>query len=288
MRKTSRLAVILVATAAVLGSAAGTAVAVDPPATGSHSPAIEPVRDAELAELVRLSDPGTLTDLHDGEQRMNRIAEIFTGHKDRRGIFAVFYRNILRDANPLLDQGRFDDPVWARKVSYAFFHEYLANLHGHLTGGPVTPGWQRYYAMAADPARSAGRVAGAGLDAHLLIDFPKAIAETGTRLENTRDFFTIGDALIGTTHNITDELKAEYGAQLADFFNLYFVGKAGDVVLGDGNTSYVLFQSVRGTALSQGIAMKNELTCGPAELSMQGLYYTAEAVFDGLEAAGWV
>ncbi|MFC9895322.1 DUF5995 family protein [Nocardia sp. NPDC127579] len=283
MRKsTLALAAAVTVATATLGTAAP-ALAAPTAVTAVTAPTA-----AEQAELIRLSDPATLRDLHDGQQRMERIAEIYIGHGDRAGVFAVFYRNILRDANPLLDAGDFDDPAWAREVSAAFFHRYLENLHGHLTGGPVTPQWQRYYAMAADPAVSAGRVAATGLDAHLLIDFPAAIAQTHTTAAHTRDFFAIGDSLIGTTDRITDELETLYGAKLADFFHLYFVGSAADLVIGEHRTTYVLFQGIRGTSLASGIAMTDPITAGPAELSMQALYWTAETVFDGLAAVGQI
>ncbi|MFE3798755.1 hypothetical protein KHQ06_36565 [Nocardia tengchongensis] len=273
------------ATALLTGSAAGVAAADQPIVAVS---AINGIDGSELAELVRLSDPATLTDLHDGERRADRIAAILAGSHDRRGIFAVFYREILRDANPMLDAGDFDDPRWARAVSIEFFRQYLQNLHGHLTGGPVTQGWQRYYAMAADPARSPGRVAATALDAHLLIDFPAAIAATNTHGDHTGDFFTIGDSLITTTNRITDELQATYGAQLARFFQLYFLGKAADRLIGQGNTSHVMFQSVRATALASGIVMQNPAACPTAQAGMSTLYHTAEAVFDGLEALGQI
>jgi len=228
---TSRLAMTLVAAATITGSATVTAAAENPaPAPAVDTTAATDI--AELAELVRLSDLATLGDLHEGQRRMDRIADILTARRDRRGIFAVFYRNILHDANPLLDAGDFDDPQWARAVSAEFFRLYLQNLHGHLTGGAVTPGWHRYYALAADPVRSPGRVAAAGLDAHLLIDFPKAIAATATRVDHTRDVFTIGNSLIDTTSRITGELQAVYGAKLAGFFGLYFLGKGADLLIG--------------------------------------------------------
>lgn len=286
MQKFSRVAAI----AALATVTTLTVGAVDTIATAAPvvTAAASAPTDAERAELIRLSDPDTLHDLHDGQQRIERIAQIFIEHEDRQGIFAVFYRNILRDANPLLDAGNFDDPAWAREVSLAFFHEYLVNLHGHLTGGPVTPSWQRYYSFAADPSRSAGRVAAAGLDAHLHIDFPLALAKTGTTVANTRDFFTIGDALIGTTTRITDELEALYGAKIGDFFHLFFLGAAADQVLGDGTTSYVLFQAVRATALADGLGLQNPATKGATELGMRAMYTTAETVFDGMDAAGLI
>ncbi len=217
---------------------------------------------------------------------MGRITAILTGSHDRRGIFAVFYREILRDANPLLDAGDLDDPQWARAVSIEFFRQYLQNLHGHLTSGPVTAGWQRYYAMAADPARSPGRTAATALDAHLLIDFPAAIAATDTHGEHTRDFFTIGNSLITTTNRITDELQATSGATLPGFFQLYFLGKAADRLIGQANTSHVMFQSVRASALASGIAMQNRPPARPPRLACAPSTHTAEAVFDGLEALG--
>ncbi|WP_405491945.1 DUF5995 family protein [Nocardia sp. NBC_00511] len=284
MMKRSRLAMFIAATAAIAVVSTGTATATPQ----SEPAAVTALDTAELAELTRLSDPATLVDLHDGARRMDRIAEVLTRNGDRRGIFAVFYRSILHDANPLLDAGNFDDPQWARAVSLEFFREYLVNLHGHLTGGAVTPGWQRYYDMAADPSRSPGRVAASALDAHLMVDFPAALAATGTRVENTRDFFAIGDSLINTTGHITDELHAIYGAKLAGFFGLYFVGPVADIALGEGNTSYLMFQSVRGTSLTSGLALQVPATAGAAEVAMYGLYNTAETVFDGLEFANLI
>lgn len=289
MRRTLCLTAAVVAATLITGLSSAL-VAAPASAVESVTESVAPATasaptESELAELVRLSDPATLVDLHDGERRMARITEILTSHKDRRGIFAIFYRNILRDANPLLDAGKFDDPAWTRNVSFAFFHTYLENLHGHLTGGPVTPSWQKYYAMTTDPTRSAGRVAAAALDAHLLIDFPAVIAAAGTGIEHTRDFFAIGDSLINVTQRISDELKSTYDANLSDFFGLYFFGKAADLVIGQDRTSYVMFQSVRSTALSSGIAMRDPVACVPAELSMGALYQTAETVFDGLEFA---
>lgn len=288
MKKFSRvasIAALAAVTSLTIGSVGAVATAAPAPSLSASTSA---PTDAEKAELIRLSDPATLHDLHDGQQRIERIAQIFIDHQDRRGIFAVFYRNILRDANPLLDAGNFDDPTWARNVSLAFFHEYLTNLHGHLTGGAVTPSWQRYYSFAADPTRSPGRVAAAGLDAHLHIDFPRAIAATGTTLANTRDFFTIGDALIDTTQRITGELESIYGAKIGDFFHLFFLGKAADLVIGDGNTSYVLFQAVRGNSLTDGLGLQNPVTEGPTEVAMRATYVTAETVFDGMDAAGLI
>ncbi|GAB2550182.1 DUF5995 family protein [Nocardia heshunensis] len=294
MVRATRVALVLAIATAIAASTATAAAdpvapsgsaAVTTPAESSAARALTP---AENAELVALSDPATMADLHDGQRRMERIAEIFAESHDRRGIFAIFYRNILRDANPVLDRGDFDDPAWARAVSAEFFRIYLVNLHGHLTGGTVTPEWARYYALAVDPGRSAGRVAAAALDAHLHIDFPEAIAATGTRVGHTRDFFAIGDSLIATTNNITADLNAVYGAKLADFFHAYFVGPALDSVLGENATSYVMFQSVRGVSFANGLALATPALHDATALEMRLMYQTAETVFDGLEATNLI
>ncbi|MFE3190009.1 DUF5995 family protein [Nocardia sp. NPDC059240] len=291
MVQATRFALVLAIATAITAASAATAAA-DPAAPSGSAGVITPagpsvaraLAAAESAELVALSDPATVADLHDGQRRMERIAEIFAGAHDRRGIFAIFYRNILRDANPVLDQGNFDDPAWARAVSAEFFRIYLVNLHSNLTGGTVTPEWARYYDLAADPARSPGRVAAAALDAHLHIDFPEAIAATGTLAAHTRDFFVIGDSLIATTNHITADLDAVYGAKLADFFHAYFVGPALDSVLGENATSYVMFQSVRGVSFANGLALGTPALHDATALEMRVMYQTAETVFDGLEA----
>ncbi|MFD6357983.1 DUF5995 family protein [Nocardia tengchongensis] len=296
MVRATRLALALAVTTAIAASTAATAVAAEPAVPSGSAGIVAPAETgaaraltaAENAELVALSDPSTVTDLHDGQRRMERVAEILSGAQDRRGIFAIFYRNILRDANPVLDQGNFDDPEWARAVSAEFFRIYLVNLRAHLTGGTVSPEWTRYYDLAADPSRSAGRVAAAALDAHLHIDFPEAIAATGTRADHARDFFAIGDSLIAIANNITADLDAVYGAKLADFFHAYFVGPAVDSVLGENTTSYVMFQSVRGISFANGLALGSPALRDAAAVEMRVMYDTAETVFDDLEAANLI
>jgi hypothetical protein len=287
-RSLRRKALVAVATALTLGLGtvgAASAQAAPKPADSRSTACGTALSSAELTTLGKLSDTKTLKDLHDGEARMRQISDILTKHNDRRGIFALFYRNILADANPVLDKGKFDDPTWARNVSRGFFVRYLENLHGNVTGGAMTPEWGNYYRLAADCKRSSGRVAAAGLDAHLIIDFPNVVASSGAKLRNTRDFFAIGDSLISTTTRITDELSQRYGAELGGFFHLYFVGTKIDAKYGKGITTYVLFQGIRGLALSNGLALESPWFKRPTQSGMKFVYNTAEVAFNGLELA---
>ncbi len=87
------------------------------------------------ARLIALTNPATVTSLPVGLQNMEVVASELVSRGDRRGIFAVFYRNILRSAVPALETpGTFRDQAWAQRVSYEFFRRYLLGIHASLSG----------------------------------------------------------------------------------------------------------------------------------------------------------
>lgn len=237
---------------------------------------------AERSELIALSDPARLTGLRDAEVKVQRIAQILSARRDRRGIFPVFYARILGSAVPELESGTFEYDDWANAVSLSFYRRYAENLHAHLTGRSVTPSWAHFYKLAADCRVSPGRVAMAALDAHLVIDFPQSVAETKTQVKHTADYFAIGDLLRGETIGVADDLQRIYGTNLAPFFQLYFFGDKLDAITGEGVTTTLLFQGIRGVALVNGLALQKPLQRLTTLLGMNGLWLLAEGVSDAL------
>ncbi len=237
---------------------------------------------AERQELIALSNPGTLTGLRDAEARVNRMAAILTARGDRRGIFPVFYRNILRSAIPALESGQFEYDQWSTAISESFYRRYTENFHAHLTGGRVTPSWQHFYKLAGDCRTSPGRVAMAALDAHLVIDFPHSVAETGTTLKHTADFFAFGDLLRDETVGLAVQLQQIYGTNLQPFFQLYFFGDKLDAVAGRGTTTTLLFQTIRGLSLANGLALQKPWKRLGTLAGMNVVWLAAEGVSDAL------
>lgn len=242
--------------------------------------------EAEMQRLIALSDPAQLRDLYDARIKVTEIANIFAQYADYRGLFAIYYRDTLNSAIPALEDAHYQDMRWAWAASFDFVDRYLTNLHGHLTGGTVAPWWQHHYAMTADCSKSAGRVLTSALNAHLIEDFPRALAKVGTTPANTGDFFAVGDDLIPTTPTIVADIKAVYGYDMSRFFQLYFVGDVADPVFGDGTTSYVFSQAGRAQSFSFGLMLGPNPNSPAVLAAMDASFFATEAAMDELAAAG--
>lgn len=239
-----------------------------------------------MQRLIALSDPAQLKDLYDARTKVTEIANIFAQYADYRGLFAIYYRDTLNSAIPALEDAHYQDMRWAWAASFDFVDRYLTNLHGHLTGGTVAPWWQHHYAMTADCSKSAGRVLTSALNAHLIEDFPRALAKVGTTPANTGDFFAVGDDLIPTTPTIVADIKAVYGYDMSRFFQLYFVGDVADPVFGDGTTSYVFSQAGRAQSFSFGLMLGPNPNSPAVLAAMDASFFATEAAMDELAAAG--
>lgn len=247
-----------------------------------------PLTAAQKQRLIELSNPSTLKSFAAAAPRVDEIAAILVGARDNRGIFAIFYQRILDQAVPAVAAGDFDDPVWVERVSLNFVREYLANLHGHLTGGRVTYSWQRYYALAADCQRTIGRVAGAALLAHLVIDFPKAIADARSTAANQADFFSIGNLLIEATNALTGDISAAYGQDLTDLFNLYSLGQGINDLAQANVITPVFFQSVRASAWVDGLKLTSPWTAWSAQMAMDSKWAAGSSTMNLMEMLGLV
>ncbi len=127
-----------------------------------------------------------------------------------------------------------------------------------------------------------GRVALAGLDAHLILDFPDAVAAARTTALNFGDYWKIGTLLQPVTEQIGEELASSYGADLREFFHLWAFGTALDGATADGVTTTLLFQGIRSLAFTYGVGLRNPLSAGSTRLAMAATYAAAESVADVL------
>ncbi|MEQ6903058.1 DUF5995 family protein [Nocardioides sp. YIM 152588] len=301
-RIATSIATAAVACGAVLCAVAPATADTDPvPEISDPLPAVEVTRECrgvvdlgarKRKRLVRLTAPSRLDGLRPiralrrGERIMARVAPVLLAAEDRRGIFALFYNNILGKAVPALGAGsadRYDDLGWSRLVSITFFRPYLEGLHASLAGTAIPVNWRPYYRMAADCSVRPGRVAMAGLDAHLILDFPVAIAESGATQANFDDYYAIGELLQDATLDIGEDLRLIYGADLTEFFHLWFLGDALDAVVGSGVTTTLLFQGIRTVAFTYGLGLGEHALL--TRVAMKGTYVAAETVSDALACA---
>jgi hypothetical protein len=131
------------AVAAIAGlSGPASASPVDASACGT------PLGSGDIANIAALSDMNTLepgTDLQKLEEvveRNHQISQILISHKDRRGVFIVGFDTAEQVAvMPIQrDESQFVNPVYARRLSLIFLRDFLKNVHGEFTGGPVEYG----------------------------------------------------------------------------------------------------------------------------------------------------
>ncbi|MEI2713480.1 MAG: DUF5995 family protein [Nocardioides sp.] len=278
------LASSLLLVVGLLGLVAAPASASTEAAPVRHSDCTTPLTSTQRAALLQASDTRTLRTFADAKARLDVIESTFSATRDHRGIFAIFYRQILvSGAGPVSDASRWQYPTWVERVSRNFVVAYLDNLRGYLTGGTMTREWRSYYAMASDCNRSVGRVAAEGLIAHLVIDFPEAIRLANTRVAQQQDFFAIGDLLVDATVGLTADVERVYGQDLSPLFRLFWFGDAVDLLAGTPIITPVFFQAVRLSAWVDGLMLNDWFLATGTRWSMRTKFLAAETALDSME-----
>lgn len=241
----------------------------------------------EQQRLLELADPATLLDLHDAQNRATEIRALFTKYDDYRGTFAIFYKAVLDGAVPSIDRGDYQDREYVTAVSFDFFQRYLTNLHGHLTGGPVTESWKNFYDMTADCTKSPGRVLLAALNAHVIIDLPRSVAAAGSTPADFADYLLVGDRLQEATPIMFADFGRVYGQDVSSFFGGSIFGDAFDLLAGQDSAQYTALQSARVYAFANGLELQTP-TAALAEARMRASWFAAEAFVGSSAAAGLV
>jgi hypothetical protein len=216
-----------------------------------------------LERLIELSAPSSVNTMEDLDVNIREIKSIFgdqdnlRGFVDPRGAFPTIYQvttskglaSILETEN---GQGEFQDPAMVRCFAVEFGKLYLDNLYGHLTGGPVSKGWNTYYKMAASKNIHILQIMGAGANVHINIDLTAALQSCEAPKQFKKDFMQAGKPLVEEIPAMAESLKLIYGVDekmTYGLFNMYFVGAAGNIVFKlfgmDKGSSYAIFQTLR-------------------------------------------
>ncbi|MCJ8346925.1 DUF5995 family protein [bacterium] len=216
-----------------------------------------------LSTLAELSDPSDIHTMEDLEKNVMEIKSIFgdlenqRGFVDPRGAFAAIYQvttskglsEIVESEN---GEGPFEDPAMVRCFAVQFGKLYLKNLHGHLTGGPVSEGWNTYYRMAASPDIHILQIMGAGANVHINLDLTTALQTCDAPKYFKDDFMEAGKPLVQEIPTMAKDLESIYQVDqhlTYGLFRMYFIGKAGNIIFKlfglKGNSTNAIFQTLR-------------------------------------------
>ena len=320
--RTLRLRTSATMTAAVLCCGVGTPLAsaqsVLPPAAAITAGTVptaacgDVLSPADLSRIAELSAPTapdeySLPFLEERARAAAEITEIFLSRNDRRAIFGIgldlvesqavlpLYRSSSA-AGPGAS-GTIGNLPWATHLSTDLLEGYLAAVHAHVTGGAVPEHWQHYFELASDCAVPGGYAAMAGYNAHLTVDLARAVASSGTTPAEYGQYLEIVGAIADQGDAIVAGTQAEFDADLAPLWRLYFLGDAADAVTaqatgstgiapGDGHRLLLRAgdQGYSTVSFAHGLALADPATAEPAHASVRNTWLLADGALEALTA----
>ena len=320
--RTLRLRTSATMTAAVLccgvGAPLASAQSVLPPAaaiaagtvpTAACGDALSPADLSRIAELSAPSAPDeySLPFLEERARAAAEITEIFLSRNDRRAIFGIgldvvesqavlpLYRS-SSSAGPGAS-GTVGNLPWATHLSTDLLEGYLSAVHAHVTGGAVPEHWQHYFELASDCAVPGGYAAMAGYNAHLTVDLAHAVATSGTTPAEYGQYLEIVGTIADQGDAIVAGTQAEFDADLAPLWRLYFLGDAADAVTaqttastgiapGDGHRLLLRAgdQGYSTLSFAHGLALADPATAEPAHASVRNTWVLADGALEALTA----
>ena len=164
-----------------------------------------------------------------------------------------------------------------------FADRYLINLRAHLLNMDPSRFWQRYYDLASCEECSVLRIAGVGINTHLIVDLPRTIAAIGAQDSDKEDFIYFGEMLLETTDQLIRDFNWRYGVDAGPLFRGFFVGEWTDQLLGTGTATGWAFQSIRRKAWMNGRSLQNPWRAWLAEVEINGSWDSADLILASLD-----
>jgi hypothetical protein len=246
-----------------------------------------PALSADLtSQLLTWTDTSTLDTARDTLRRLEDIDSVLVSAQDRRGLFASVYLPITTKAIDQIESGAYPDVAWAENMVIDFATIYFDNLRADLTASPMTTAWGRYYGLTRDCSASSVRVAGVGINTHLVQDLPRALVYAGSEPRHEEDFMRWGDDLVVMTDTVIEDLAVKWSADAADFLGGFFIGDYVDAAYGPLTTSEFLFQSVRAKAWFVRGWLGSPSSAGFAEVEMNTSWGNVDGAMATLDALG--
>ncbi|MBK7505258.1 MAG: hypothetical protein IPI52_09415 [Bacteroidetes bacterium] len=220
-----------------------------------ENPKNNEISDADIAELLKLSDTTTLESIEDLEYRQFKIGKIFSAYHDKRGTFPTLYKAITELVTKSLDQ--FEDGEKAEYLAFIFGKSYLMNLYAHLIDAKVEYHWKEFYKLALNDDISIIHTIFTSINAHLCVDLSKALKGANYKLENKDDYFLYGDILVTSLDSASSYLQQNYNYDPSFALGGFQLGDFVDAIFGDGITTYLGFQLLRSQAWENGLYLQN-------------------------------
>jgi hypothetical protein len=240
----------------------------------------------ERETLITLSDPTQLGDLRDARDKVSAISDLFTAHRDPRGLFPLIYRTGLDVLVHSLEQSTYRHPDWVETFDRDFARRYLKDLHAHLTGGQVGTQWRIFYELTADDSLGVGRLVAAALNAHIVVDLPEALHAARTQERHLGDYRTISGEIFATADVVIADIRQVYGADLAPLYRLYVLRGPADPSAGQPIVQSTLFHSAASAAFINARSLGVPLIRPLLRRQIRILWRTGEAMADRFAATG--
>ena len=201
--------------------------------------------DEAVSKIIALSEPMTLQNEYDAQYRIEEIARIFEVEPDPIGLFAIVYRHITNNAVQSVEDGMYEHPKWTRKLITAFAWRYLVSLHGHLTGGWVSPQWARYYRLSRDCSVGRGHTLGIAIATHLLVDLAYALHDVESVAKHRDDYMLFGEISLWVFPDLVNDIGTVYETDVSGLLKGFFFGDWIDAATEEGRTTNFIYQTVR-------------------------------------------
>jgi hypothetical protein len=223
---------------------------------------------AHYQELLRNSDISTFSNYQQAAPRIERIAEIFSEAKDRRGIFSSMYVENTKEAVHSTLRGEYENTQKSAELIKRFAERYFEPLHAYLRNGaensfevhsilyqekfPIGSEWRTYFQLAENCKTTDLRLLGTGINNHMSMDLAYALSEIHAPESFKGDFMKFGNILVNKKSAVADLLIAHHNVYAASFMNLFFVGNIINGFAPAGSATSWAFQLIRREAWHNG------------------------------------
>lgn len=265
----------------------------------------------DIARIAELSAPApsdySLDHLEQRARATEEITDILLSRGDRRAIFGIGL-DVVEDRAVLPLYRTSESPApgtpapipnlpWALRLSTDLLEGYLRAMHAHVTGAAVPAHWQHYFELAADCTVPGGYAAMAGYNAHLTVDLAHAVSSSGTTPAEFGQYLDIVGAIADQGDGIVAATQAEFDANLAPLWRLYFLGDVADAITGSTTTSTGIApgdghrlllragdQSYSALSFAHGLALSDPAAAATAEASVHTTWDLADQALEALAA----
>lgn len=164
----------------------------------------------DLAQVMQSAAAMQATTLDQVITEMRAVTEVAEGEASRIGYFAALYTRVTTAVTRGIRAGFFEDGPQMERLDVAFANLYLDGVRRYRLGeGGVRAAWRVAFEAAARPEATLLQHIYLGMNAHLLVDLPIAVATTCPRekLSTLRaDFFRINTIVDGEMDAFHDDL----------------------------------------------------------------------------------